>query len=261
MIKRVFLFFLLVSSINGFALDSSIKVTFFNAVENNNYYAVGLMLKMGISVETRDERVRYRPTALMIAAQHGGLETIKLLVKNGADVNAVDTSGFIALMTAVYFSQTKVVSFLVEKGSFINKINEDGFNVLHLALHLGRRNGPVIFEFLVSKGANINLRDNFRRTPLYNVAYRGYLKLAKLLIFKGAKVDIIDVDGTTPLMVAATGGDFLLTKYFLEHGADKNIVNNSGETALDMAIKNNSRPDLNSEEKKAYRRIIKLLEQ
>jgi ankyrin repeat protein len=64
------------------------------------------------------------------------LESLKLLLKLGADVNAVDSNGETAMHGAAYRNHPKVVQFLAEKGANIavwNKANKAGLTPLVIA--------------------------------------------------------------------------------------------------------------------------------
>ena len=57
---------------------------------------------------------------------------------------------------------TKVESLLVQ--SRINEIDKEGEGLLHWAID---RNHPNVVEFLLSKGADVNLVDQHGQTPLF----------------------------------------------------------------------------------------------
>ncbi|KAH9028685.1 ankyrin repeat protein [Lactarius pseudohatsudake] len=69
---------------------------------------------------------------------------------------------------------------------------------------------PQIIRLLLEHGANPNVRDNRRRTPLQLVSSSGLvlslqLEIARSLLVHGADVDVEDGMGRTPLQVALTG--------------------------------------------------------
>ena len=56
-----------------------------------------------------------------------------------------------------------------------------------------------IAELLISRGAELSVRDENGWTPLHGAAYRGHHEIVAALIAKKAEVNAKDVDGDTPL--------------------------------------------------------------
>jgi ankyrin repeat protein len=56
-----------------------------------------------------------------------------------------------------------------------------------------------IVKYLVSKTANIHLKDKDGWTSLHNACARGYLPIVRLLVDQGARVDVRSKMGHTPL--------------------------------------------------------------
>lgn len=123
-------------------------------------------------------------------------EVAKLLIENGADLNAKDRTGFTALM----FS--------------------------------GQMGRPELVKLLVDKGAHVNAREDGGRVALMELAMLGRPELIKPLLDKGAAVNLMDKEGYTALMYAATLGRPAVVKLLLENGADANTRNLKGRTAL-----------------------------
>jgi hypothetical protein len=64
---------------------------------------------------------------------------------------------------------------------------------------------------LISKGANVNVKDRWGWRPMSMAAYGGYVDIAHLLICAGADLDYKDVDGDGPLELATNRGKCRLT--------------------------------------------------
>lgn len=92
----------------------------------------GFILRHGATVnEPRSPKGR---TALMVACAYWcGVDMVKLLVENGADVNAVSQDGTTALMLAAQSEKLDVVNYLLEHGADANKKNAAGKTALDLA--------------------------------------------------------------------------------------------------------------------------------
>ena len=71
--------------------------------------------------------------ALIDTARNGDLETAKLLIENGTDINANDKDGVTALMNASKEGNLEIVKYLVEKGANVNIKDNHGRTALDLA--------------------------------------------------------------------------------------------------------------------------------
>ena len=77
-------------------------------------------------------------TPLMFAAREGDLESAKLLVSAGADVNALDGDGKDVLGLAIFNGSYDVASFLIDNHSKVNQADAQRFTTLFWAVD--RRN-------------------------------------------------------------------------------------------------------------------------
>ena len=178
-------------------------------------------------------------SVLTVAAQRASLSMCKLLVKLGANVNAVSDCGYTPLMAslanginediALYFLQQgsnpdpdvesnvgfltsttplvlaatngffRVVMKLVQQKAAIDKADGDRRTALKLAAMHGHE---VVVNYLIKMGANVNALDNEGWAALMNVAGEGNLEIAKILIKAGADVNVRSLTGVTPLIQA-----------------------------------------------------------
>ena len=116
-----------------------------------------------------------------------------------------------------------------------------------------KRYGVLTFKYiktLVEGGANVNAKkDEFGRTPLMNVCWRGYFDAVKFLVENGANINAQSNLGYTPLVYAISiyqqnyrfifkptivTGDLKIdiVKYLIDKGADVNLQDNEGMTPL-----------------------------
>ncbi|MDR0287493.1 MAG: ankyrin repeat domain-containing protein [Clostridiales bacterium] len=89
----------------------------------------------------------------------------------------------------------------------------------------------------VQDGANINfqVREQSLRSPLSQASQLGHYDIVEFLVEKGANINIRAADGTSPLMIAAYAGHFEIVKYLVEKGAELDFKNYNGDTALSNA--------------------------
>lgn len=81
-------------------------------------------------------------------------------------------------------------------------------------------------NILLKEGYNVNYRmPNFNfRTPLHIAAESGSIELVEFLISKGAKIDIKDVSGVPPVFLACSKGNIHLAEKLIMYGANINAV-------------------------------------
>ena len=103
-------------------------------------------------------------------------------------------------------------------------------------------NVPPVAMLLISRGADVNARDNMDATPLHWAAINNKIALSKFLIEKGSDVNIAaekgNPEGLTPLILAVSGRHTAISKLLLSNGADVNKPDKSGTTPLIYAASN-----------------------
>jgi YVTN family beta-propeller protein len=96
-----------------------------------NAIARGNVEEVKKRTENRPRRINDRrpatgSTPLGDAAFHGNLEIVKLLIDQGADVNATNRDGNTPLIVAAFMCRTEVVQYLLERGASLNHKNDRG---------------------------------------------------------------------------------------------------------------------------------------
>lgn len=162
-------------------------------------------------------------------------KTIRILLKNGADVNAADESwlktGRTPLMCAVLHGDPALVQALLACGARQDMKNKDG----DTALALARKKGLEYIAQLLEKAASGVLPSppvDAATDPLFQAVKKGRLKDVKALVAGGADVNLRDTSGSTPLLHAADGNSPAMVRLLLRLGADVNAKNGSNNTAL-----------------------------
>lgn len=89
-----------------------------------------LLIKKGADIEARE---RNGATALMMAFKSAQPQTARMLMEQGANVNVKDKEGTTVLMTVCMRGYTGFVRKLLEKGVNVNAKNKDGETALDYA--------------------------------------------------------------------------------------------------------------------------------
>ncbi len=102
-----------------------------------------------------------------------GLDVLKYLVENGADVNDIDIKGSKSSVlhgAADFNSNPEVLQYLIDQGAKVNAKDKWGETPLFCALN-GNSNNPKCIDVLVKAGADINHKSKNGNTPLHNISY------------------------------------------------------------------------------------------
>lgn len=148
---------------------------------------IPLLAKAGADMNAQ-ERDRY--DAVTIAAVADDVETLRLLLRLGASAKAV-TSRYdgTALIAAAHLGHEEVVKTLIAAGAPLDHVNNLGWTALIESIVLGNggRRHTETLRALVAAGANVNLSDRNRRTPLALARSFGYREMVQILEKAGAR--------------------------------------------------------------------------
>lgn len=135
-------------------------------------------------------------SALHLAAEMGNSRAIGLLAAKRADLNVKDKNGDTPLHLAVRSGSLKAARALIEAGADLSLANNEGVQPLMIAAT--KKNGEYLVSLLISHGAQINAKDQYKDTALHYAARVGNLPLVRLLLNAGANLKLINRMGDTP---------------------------------------------------------------
>jgi len=169
-------------------------------------------------------------TPLVYAVRADDLDSVKVLLAAGADVNQTTLYGWSPLLVGTQNRYYKLGAYLLDHGANVNLPNKGGWTPLYLA----------------TDNRNIENGDYPVRKPDMD-----HLDFIKLLLAHGAEVNArvkdstetrtvftnqwLDENGATAFLRASQSGDLVLMKLLLDHGADPKIDTALHVTALHVA--------------------------
>jgi ankyrin repeat protein len=137
----------------------------------------------------------------------------------------------------------EIVKELIEnKLVDINSQNKDGDSALNLSIINAHFE---IVKYLLYSGANPNIKDNDKVSPLMAacMSYENindYLQIIKLLLKYNVDINAQDIEGNTALFHALMCSNKIeIVDLLLKAGADPNIKNNDGDNALILLFSSN----------------------
>ena len=172
--------------------------------------------------------------ALLYAAREGHMETVRLLVEGGANVNVQSADKFSPLVEAIVNAHFDLAMYLLEHGADPNLATVSGMTALYAvvdsqwaphawfpqpATDQEKTSHLQLMKALIDKGANVNAAINER------IWFRSYTN----------DYTWVDTAGATPFWRAAQSSDTPAMHLLVEHGADPKIASKAGDTPLHAA--------------------------
>ncbi|GBG30010.1 Ankyrin repeat and KH domain-containing protein 1 [Hondaea fermentalgiana] len=167
----------------------------------------------------------------------GDLAGVQRVVQRKPDLldASVSSGGHTPLMWAIHSAsggQTAIAEWLLGRGAKIDLQNNNGWTALMLAC---RYDQPDMAQMLIEQGAKMNLQENKGWTALMFACRYEQPDTALALIERGAKLDLQDTEGGTALMYACCYSQPDTAQAIIQRGAKVNLRDNEGWTALMLA--------------------------
>ncbi|XP_057322987.1 putative ankyrin repeat protein RF_0381 [Microplitis mediator] len=219
------------------------------AVYGNKYKITKYLITRGVYING----VNGDPGPLQIAACRKSKKLMKLLIKNGADVNYQPKFCGSALDAVCAGHNLELATILVEAGANIN-ISLDKYSSLQSAIDHNnyqlaeylvnhctganitcdysealicaiKNKRKKIVKLLIKNGANVNYTPKHKYSALCLSIQNHTSEITEILLKAGADINLIS-QNNTPLMEAIKLRDCKLSQYLIENGADVNVTKN-----------------------------------
>ena len=239
------------------SLDSSLHQ---EVVTGQSLAEINSLLDKGANIESREGKYNWTPlhAAICFAKPENEsrcLGVIDLLLKRGANIEALDALGRTPLYSAVGYKVlphqhrlVAIVRLLLNSRANTEARGEHGYTPLHYVIsekeHIS--NAPEIIAILLEHKANFDSRDDDNNTPLYSVL-RSLGKfnadkveeIVALLLKHDAHINARNKHGYTALHLVAGEShkgetSLKMMKLLLDNGADTKIQDEYGNTPLHL---------------------------
>ena len=228
---------LLLSRNAGVALQNWYGTALHCTAEAGKAACIPQLIAAGLSVDFRDQ---YGRTSFHCATISGQIETMKVLLELGADVNAqCNSDGFDRGCTPLRYAvlceySLEIVQLLLEKGAKLNPSTTPMVTPLHDAAALNLQDA---LELLLGHGLDANAKAPDGSTPLHFAACNDHTEIVSMLLASSADINAQSNDGATPIYIAAECGCDKTVRLLLDNGANLNLKTDEQLTALDVALR------------------------
>ena len=161
--------------------------------------------------EVELDHSRHEVSPLWCSAVANKLEVVKTLIEHGADINSPSDTQSTPVRSACFMTNISVVKILVEHGADIHKPNINGGTCL-----INSVQSEELCVFLLSKGVDVNAKDNSANLALHYAIREGRLDTVKVLLKYGSDHMASNDFGDDALQTAALRGYKSIVRFILE---------------------------------------------
>ncbi len=208
------------------------------AAEHGRTHVVKAFLDRDFDINKKGEKGISAIFNASSKSEKGNAVTVRLLVKNGADVNVITDYGVNPLMAAEveykyarqpgYYNDTEAHIRAVE--TIMGLVQRD---VDRSLLDAAAEGDVSKIKAAFEKGAFINTRNKYGYTPLHIAASKNRVAAVRLLLKKGAETDPLQVNKISPLHLAVKmSGNIQVCEALIKAGAKLNTCDKGFSTLL-----------------------------
>lgn len=170
---------------------------------------------------------------LHLASKVGTSKMVQLLLRKGADKDALNNKETTPLFLAAIYGNMGAALALLDAGADANvTCGEDNESAVHRAVGMGRVD---ILRAMIKHGADVNAGDTSKLTPLHQAVSGHQVEAIGVLIQAGANIEARSLMGCTPLHLAAVNRNAEAVLTLLREGADVNAQEEANRTPLHSA--------------------------
>jgi ankyrin repeat protein len=165
------------------------------------------LLREQNSADLLEEKDNESQTPLYIAASNGHLESVKLLLKAGANMYCWDVDGRSPIdVVPVGNNEIEIIKAILKNGYDVNIDNPIYPGMTHLHRTAQDKDNPDIVRLLIEAGSKVDGLEGFPSTPLHEALENMRRKNAKALLIAGANPNWVNDEGHTAFSLAIEMG-------------------------------------------------------
>ena len=199
------------------------------AAEEGHDQLIRLLLDRGAEVNAQGGLYG---NALQAASRGGHEQTVQILLDRGAKINAQGGKYDSALQAASRGGHEKVIQVLLDRGAKINAQGGHYGNALQAASLYGNEN---IVQVLLDRGAKINVQGGHYGNALQAASLHGHEQIVQVLLDRGAKINAQGGWYDNALQAASSEGHEQIVQVLLDRGAEINAQGGWYGNALQAA--------------------------
>lgn len=182
-------------------------------------------------------------SSLHLAVRNGKKLLADYIIQNNTDPNvfkAVGNDGRTPLHLACEYCDEDLAILIFQKCAEDDTPGNDGRSLLHIACERGFKD--LVANILDADQKTLNLKNNYKNTPLHRALICGHEDVAKLLIEKGADASAINEKVQLPIHIACEKGFMDVVAQLLAQANANNMElidkqDSDGHTPLLLALK------------------------
>lgn len=172
---------------------------------------------------------------LATASLDGDIDKCHQLLRQGANINQLDTAGYLPIHYAISKGYLDVTKLLIQNGADITSYLS-GVNPIEIASKHGHCD---IVNHLATCGGNVDDEGSCGLPPIFSAIYGNHINTVLTLINCGADINALDLNKNTSLHAAVTLPDHSsdMIHLLLRYNVNTTAINQNSLTALQLAAK------------------------
>ncbi|XP_060552348.1 uncharacterized protein LOC132713693 [Ruditapes philippinarum] len=226
------------------------------AIVCNEFNICAALIQKGCQLDVKAGK--FDRTPLHAAVDMGNIEIVELLLNNRASIDTTDHRGENPIHTAALRGNMKILRLLLneDKSLAMNrfKFQRQITTLYHYAVN---KENKDLLQILIEHDIDLNMQDQFGRTPLYFAVYYSKPEFVELMLEK-ADVTLAENNGYTPLHAAVFNLNTALVKMLCKYYTDIRMVDRKGNSVFHV-LKNVSKGQIGNDTCVRVSECIKIL--
>jgi ankyrin repeat protein len=219
------------SNVNQMVCNDKNEISPLHIAAEKGNAVVGVLLEKSAKTESVTKEGF---TPLHLAVINNNFESVKLLIKHKADINAIAKEKFVhtPLSIAIEKGNAQMVSLLISLGADTTiPLVKNISNLAYAAL----KGNLEICEILIKHGSDVNKPASHNIIPLHHAIFGENQNIVALFLKNNASIEAYnDTDGMNALHIAVAHNEIEMAKLILDKGADVNVLSKGHKKATPL---------------------------